>query len=481
MDSLGGKYSGVLVNKLKNGQTTFYIQYRNELGKPIKERVGKSPEMTKTKALNILNERKLTVKNLKDNIRKGTSKVYTTRKRKEENPLYTLNDLADYYFKNNKVNTTSRMKSRYDFHIRKEEFANLPIISLIGDPERKEELLIDFLNRKKNERSDKRRNVPHYKDLSVEEKEFKEYEKNEQEIKKLKAFVGKDKKKYWREVNKIKYLQKKNEIYKIRQDETLRNKVWNDPTIPETEKRVILGVLSMKTISELFNLCTTIVNFAISEKQLMIVNPFQLNKKKFKIKVDNIRDRYLTKEEIKVFLKEVKYVKENYPKHRNIYLMSLLSLTTAARQSTLLSIRIDDIDLENKVIRLRNHKESKSYIGFIASEEIKEEILDLIKGREPEEYLFLNREGDKPHRIPRKVQEILDYTVNYKRRFTEWLSIKDFRNTVASHLVMRDVPIEKVSKLLDHSDITITQRYSRLAKDTAKQDVTKMIEDFTSD
>jgi len=37
----GGKYEGVWINKLKNGDISYYINYRDEFGKPVKVQVGK--------------------------------------------------------------------------------------------------------------------------------------------------------------------------------------------------------------------------------------------------------------------------------------------------------------------------------------------------------------------------------------------------------------------------------------------------------
>ncbi len=38
---VGGKYEGVWKNELKNGDISYYINYRNEMGKPVKVQVGK--------------------------------------------------------------------------------------------------------------------------------------------------------------------------------------------------------------------------------------------------------------------------------------------------------------------------------------------------------------------------------------------------------------------------------------------------------
>jgi len=32
----GGKYEGVWINELKNGEISYYINYRDEFGKPVK-------------------------------------------------------------------------------------------------------------------------------------------------------------------------------------------------------------------------------------------------------------------------------------------------------------------------------------------------------------------------------------------------------------------------------------------------------------
>lgn len=42
----GGKYEGVWINELKNGDISYYINYRNENGKPVKIQVGKKTAMS---------------------------------------------------------------------------------------------------------------------------------------------------------------------------------------------------------------------------------------------------------------------------------------------------------------------------------------------------------------------------------------------------------------------------------------------------
>ena len=43
---VGGKYEGVWINELKNGDTSYYINYRDEHGKPVKVLVGKKTRIS---------------------------------------------------------------------------------------------------------------------------------------------------------------------------------------------------------------------------------------------------------------------------------------------------------------------------------------------------------------------------------------------------------------------------------------------------
>ena len=58
MESLGGKYAGIYTKKLKNEVVTYFISYRNFEQKVVREKIGQSPDMNKTKALKILSDKK---------------------------------------------------------------------------------------------------------------------------------------------------------------------------------------------------------------------------------------------------------------------------------------------------------------------------------------------------------------------------------------------------------------------------------------
>ncbi len=82
-----------------------------------------------------------------------------------------------------------------------------------------------------------------------------------------------------------------------------------------------------------------------------------------KLRVDNIREKFLNNNEITVLLKRV----EPNPL---LYLFSKLALSTGGCLQTILDITKRDIDLENGIITLKDHKNNSTYKGYICDEEL---------------------------------------------------------------------------------------------------------------
>lgn len=456
--SLGGKYAGILTETLKNGQISFYINYK-ENGVSKRKKVGTSPEMTKSKALLLLQEKKSEIRLISSVSEQG---IEPTTKNSQYKKNISLNQLADIYFSSKKYTTLKEVKIKYDYHVRDEPFAN-KLIQLITTID-----INYFIDKKMNQRADKRRVIDK---LPIEEKEALEYEENLLKINNVEAFLIANPED-WRERNRLEYLKKRNEILHMRLNDEARLKIMNHKSIGIDEKRMMLGLLSRKTIKEILFFCSTLLNFARKELKLNYENVFVND-----IKVENERDRYMSKDEIKAFLAETKLISETQIKHKNVYLISLLALSTAARQNTILSIKIGDIDLENWIIKLKNYKKQRDFSYRISSEEEYNEIIKLIGTRDKSEFLFKNYTDENPYRYPRIMKDILIYTVNYKKSYTDWLTLKEFRNTTASHLAMNGVPLAHIAQVLDHKDLKATRRYARLQQTVAE----KAIGDYMGD
>lgn len=468
--SLGGKYSGIFTQKKESGVTSYYIKFKDEKNISRRLKVGESPEMTKTKAKMLLFNKQQDVAKIKRimNGDQPNSQTILTRRiiKNSDNSgqAITLNYLADFYFKQHgsRLKNLSSDITRYDYHLRNESLAQKPLHLITRDD------IGDFLERKMEQRADRRSRIKN--DKTLEEKELIEYQSNLDIITKLESVISLNPDRdNWREKNKVRYFKEKNRILALRASPTASEKLLNNKSIPASDKRSLLGLLSMKSIKEILLFAVTIVNYAIWAKDLKIKNPFSIprHSSRFKIKVDNIRDRYLTKEEIIDYLNEVKLISKN-EKHNNIYLMSLFALSFAGRQNTILTIKISDIDFQSGTIQLRNHKTEKWYSGSIGDDIIKDEMIRVIGNRDPNEYLFINYMGQRPKQYPRVMQDVLDYTVNYKKDYLTWLSLKDFRNTAASHMAMAGIPLIYISKVLNHSSIVMTERYAHLLPESSE-------------
>ncbi|MCD4668739.1 MAG: tyrosine-type recombinase/integrase [Sulfurimonas sp.] len=501
--SLGGKYSGIVTRLSKNGSTTFYVSYRNSESKVIRKKVGVSPEMTNAKALLVLNDIKEEIRAKKELSENPNSPIPKILQKKVDKKTYTLNDLADYYFYENESKSNRAVQNKYNYHISDQPFANKNIHLLT------EEDIEGFIKRKSLQRSDNRRSnsgnvtklhekgsLPKRKrksravNLSLEEREQVDYDNNIKEINRLESIIEEYKNQvestpedYWREENKIKYLKEINKVLGYRLFPEKARKLKQDKTLTIDQLNALRGILSRKSIKELLLLASTIVNYANRHKRLNIRNEFHILKgDKLYIKNENRKIKYLTKEEIKNYLQEIKIITEKYPEtHNYLYLISLLGLSTAARRDTILSIKIEDIDLENNNIKLRNFKTEKNFVSAISSPAIKSEIVRIIDNRPASSFLFENPTTEMKITVfPPKMKEVLDYTVNCNKSYLNFLTIKEFRNTVASHLIMGGTAIAHIAQLLDHASIRTTEIYTQLAPSTAKDDIATFAEDFLS-
>jgi integrase len=132
--------------------------------------------------------------------------------------------------------------------------------------------------------------------------------------------------------------------------------------------------------------------------------------------VDNQRDKFLNREEIKSLLNVV-------AKDKELDLFVRLSLSTGGRVSTILNIKKKDIDLNNHTINLFDFKNACSYMGFITDDLIP--ILEILVSKiNTNDFLFKN---NKRLDLQSKLKDI------YDELFNQGLEIDDSKNRVVSH------------------------------------------------
>ncbi|MDD2906525.1 MAG: tyrosine-type recombinase/integrase [Sulfurimonas sp.] len=116
-----------------------------------------------------------------------------------------------------------------------------------------------------------------------------------------------------------------------------------------------------KTINNLINDLSAIINYAIAKGKFKGENPVKSIKRQ---KVQNERQRYLSIDETKLLLQEIR-------KHKDgevLELFVILSLSTGGRIKTICNIKVQDIDFVNGIISLLDFKNSTAYKGFLSKE-----------------------------------------------------------------------------------------------------------------
>jgi len=189
------------------------------------------------------------------------------------------------------------------------------------------------------------------------------------------------------------------------------------------------------------------------------------SKKVEKLKVDNDRERYLDSSEVK---KLIEYLENREGKdYVNEYIMLFvkLSLSTGARLTSVLTIAKADVNLNQEIITIKNHKSNRTYTGHIHSS-LKPLLEKRMKVLSPVDHIISGTPSILSRTAINKVlQPIFDKLFNQglesddrKRRVV----IHTLRHTFASLLAISGTPIYTIKKLMDHSDINQTMRYAKL-------------------
>ncbi|MGP1561389.1 MAG: tyrosine-type recombinase/integrase [Helicobacteraceae bacterium] len=112
--------------------------------------------------------------------------------------------------------------------------------------------------------------------------------------------------------------------------------------------------LSPKTNNNILGVVSAMFSYAI-EKDLVPKNPVRSIRK---LKINNKRERFLSVDEINTLLQSVK---GNEP----LELFVLLALSTGARLSSIVNLRVKDVNFANKSVNLLDYKGNSNYTGFL--------------------------------------------------------------------------------------------------------------------
>jgi len=184
----------------------------------------------------------------------------------------------------------------------------------------------------------------------------------------------------------------------------------------------------------------------------------KVQKRKFNFLLNNIPKKpkklpvVLSRQEVSKLLSVIKN-----QKHKTIL---ALMYSAGLRVSEVVKIKIQDIDLDNKIIWIRQGKGKKDRQSII-SKKLFKVLQKQVSLKGAKEYLFSGQNPDT-HLSIRSVEKFFHNALekaNVKKKAT----CHSLRHSFATHLLEDGVDIRYIQTLLGHSNVTTTQIYTKVS------------------
>jgi len=164
--------------------------------------------------------------------------------------------------------------------------------------------------------------------------------------------------------------------------------------------------------------------------------------------------KFIPEEDLKKLMDKPKT--DNFSKHRTYTVVCFL-LSTGCRASTLINLRVEDVDFKAKKIYYR-HSKNRTYHVVPLSNSLRSVLKEYLSTWVIEEYLFPEVTGD---------QLTVGALRNSLKRYCKRKGIKPygphaFRHTMAREWVINGGNVFQLQQLLGHSTLEMTRRYVRL-------------------
>ncbi len=179
---------------------------------------------------------------------------------------------------------------------------------------------------------------------------------------------------------------------------------------------------------------------------------------------------YLMNDEVSTIIKNCKNLKER--------LIVKLLVYTGIRVSELCSIRIQDIDINNKTLKIRSGKGDKDRLVVYSDKVVPDLRLYLMETRETKgrsDFLFPTSKSKRvsPVTIERVIRNIVRRSGIPKK-----ITPHTFRHTFATSLLRNGADLRIIQLLLGHSSISTTQIYTHMDDRALKMGYEKFIPNY---
>ena len=221
--------------------------------------------------------------------------------------------------------------------------------------------------------------------------------------------------------------------------------------------------LSEQTIKNILGILSAIVNYGLKENLLKN----DITKYYKRATIDNARERFLEKEEIKELYQHLEDYHDEY-----LFIFTKLALSTGARAATVANITKKDINFNQNTITLKDFKNNSTYTGFI-NDELNTLLYSYTKKLKLNDKLFTLNQTTLLRNLQQVLNQLFNEDLDPSDRKNR-VVVHTLRHTFASHLAINGTPIFTIQKLMNHKDIKMTMRYAKLAPDSGRESVTNL-------
>ncbi len=221
--------------------------------------------------------------------------------------------------------------------------------------------------------------------------------------------------------------------------------------LPQYEKWLFSGKLSGNSIARKCSCLASLHRFFIKQgmhENLLIERPFLTQKTPFSVHIHKLMNLFDVIQDEQLATK--------YPS-RDRALIELL-YATGMRCSELASLRIEDIDFEEKVIRVHGSKERLVLFGSKAYEKLMLYLQHERGSYKSNEALFISyRKSSLTSRSIQRICLMFSEVLGEKKKITPMV----FRNSFATHLLAKGADSSIVKELLGYTTTISIEKYMR--------------------
>jgi integrase len=202
------------------------------------------------------------------------------------------------------------------------------------------------------------------------------------------------------------------------------------------------------TVNRYLTALSSVFGIAVREWEWLENNPML---KVSKMKEGKPRVRFLSDEERENLLNACKNANNPY-----LYPAVIIALSTGARKMEVLSLKWDNVDLQNGRAVLQETKNGERRSIPLVVEALKV-LKELYNQRKSDIWVFPSLDKTKPFDITRSWRNAL------KEAKIENFRFHDLRHTTASYLAMNGASMGEIADILGHKTLQMVKRYSHLS------------------